>query len=74
MTIHAQRLDEPDTDVEVWLPTAGEWGAWVARELADLGISYDELERQHRDHDFMSTDAMGLWVIIGGSRPSTCRG
>lgn len=55
----------PDDEVQVWRPTRPEWDTFVQRELDKLGISREELERQARERDFQSADALSLWMMIG---------
>lgn len=52
-------------DVQTWTPTQSEWNDFVQRELEKLGISREELERQARERDFQSADALSLWMMIG---------
>lgn len=49
--------------------TREEWLAGCRRALADLGLTYTELERQARDRGgtFVSAQAQVLWVSIGGT-------
>jgi hypothetical protein len=56
-------MDE-DVVIEV---TREEWLAGCRRALADLGLTYGELERQARDRggNFTSAQAQVLWVSIG---------
>jgi hypothetical protein len=63
-TAHADRPElEP-----VHRPTAAEWQAATQRALDEVGITYEELERQAEDRNFQSAEALNLWVIIGDSR------
>lgn len=63
-TAHADRPElEP-----VHRPTAAQWQAAMQRALGELGITYEELERQAQNRDFQSAEALNLWVIIGDSR------
>jgi hypothetical protein len=57
-------MDEGDVVIEV---TRQEWLAGVRRALANLGLTYAELERQARDRggNFVSAQAQVLWVSIG---------
>jgi hypothetical protein len=71
MTVHAQRKGDLEEDNSDWEPTPAEWDEWIDRATANLGTTYEELERQYHEDDFESIMARGLWVIIGGSRPST---
>lgn len=66
MTTTPHRVAPP---VEVGVMNAAEWKAAVARALADLKLTYDELAEQARKRDFSSTNALKLWVAIGGKRP-----
>lgn len=52
-------------EVRAWRPSRSEWDAFVQRELDKLGITREELERQARERDFQSTDALSLWMMIG---------
>lgn len=56
-------MDE-DAVIEV---TREEWLAGCRRALAELGLTYTELERQARDRggNFESAQAHVLWVSIG---------
>jgi hypothetical protein len=54
-----------DDDVRAWKPTRAEWDSFIAAELTKLGISREELERQARERDFQSTEALSLWMMIG---------
>jgi hypothetical protein len=49
----------------VLTPSRKEWRKGIDRELAALGVTYDELAAQARARDFQSPEAMNLWVIIG---------
>lgn len=49
-------------------PSPGEWEAFKTRALADLGLTYAELEQQARDSRFTSTAARQLWIVIGDER------
>ncbi|MCZ4602902.1 hypothetical protein O3S80_03775 [Streptomyces sp. Lzd4kr] len=55
-----------DDDVVIEV-TREEWLAGCRRALADLGLTYSELERQARDRggNFTSAQAHVLWVSIG---------
>ena len=57
-------MDEDDVVIEV---TRDEWLAGCRRALANLGLTYRELERQARDRggNFTSAQAQVLWVSIG---------
>jgi hypothetical protein len=57
-------MDEDDVVIEV---TREEWLAGARRALANLGLTYTELERQARDRggNFVSAQAQVLWVSIG---------
>jgi hypothetical protein len=52
-------------DVPTWKPSRSEWDAFVDSELEKLGITREELERQARERDFQSPDALSLWMMIG---------
>lgn len=52
-------------EVQAWRPSRSEWDTFVQRELDKLGITREELERQARERDFQSTDALSLWMMIG---------
>lgn len=45
--------------------TPAEWHAARERELNELGMTYDELAEEARRHEFRSSQARMLWVIIG---------
>lgn len=49
-------------DVEV--ASGDEIDAAIARELADLGLSYDELRDQADRDDFVSDEAERVWFMI----------
>lgn len=55
-----------DDDVVIEV-TREEWLAGCRRALADLGLTYTELERQawERGGNFTSAQAHVLWVSIG---------
>lgn len=57
-----------DDDVVIEV-TREEWLAGARRALANLGLTYAELERQarHNGGDFVSAQAHVLWVSIGGT-------
>lgn len=57
-------MDEDDVVIEV---TREEWLAGCRRALANLGLTYTELEWQARDRggNFESAQAQVLWVSIG---------
>ncbi len=44
-----------------------EFEAAAGRALADLGLTYAELQEQARRRDFSSSQAHALWVSIGGT-------
>jgi hypothetical protein len=71
VTIHAQRAAE--ADVEIFEYTHDEWTAMIARDLMELGLTYEELQRQARESDFTSSAARHLWVVIGDSCVAACR-
>lgn len=50
-------------------PSPGEWGAFKSRTLAELGLTYAELEQQAREGRFVSAAARELWIVIGDERP-----
>lgn len=60
----AQIAHNQQRDV-VLTPSRDEWQKGIDRELATLGLTYDELAAQARARDFQSPEAMNLWVIIG---------
>lgn len=57
---------DDDVIIEV---TYEEWLAGVRRGLANVGLTYRELERQARDRggNFVSAQAHVLWVSVGGT-------
>jgi hypothetical protein len=57
-------------DVEVSRPSRDEWEAFKDEALAELGLTYQELEQQARDRAFTSPEARRLWVVIGDERPA----
>lgn len=44
------------------------WRASVARRLAILGCTYDELRTMAAADDFISPKHAQLWLLIGGSQ------
>lgn len=44
-----------------------EWRQAAEARLRDLGLTYGELEQQAKEHNFVSTAARKLWVLIGGT-------
>ncbi len=54
-------------DGAVTVLSAEEWKSAAARELSALGLTYQQLEEQHRDRNFSSTAARKLWMSIGGT-------
>lgn len=52
-------------EIHTWKPSRAEWADFVQTELDKLGINRAELERQARDRDFQSADALSLWMMIG---------
>jgi hypothetical protein len=63
-TAHATAPDQP----EIHHPSREEWDTAVRAALDALGITYDELQRQARERDFQSAEALSVWVMIGDSR------
>lgn len=47
--------------------TPEEWRTAAEARLADLGLTYEELECQAHNNRFDSTAARKLWVLIGGT-------
>lgn len=44
-----------------------QWEQAAEARLRELGLTYEELERQAKDRHFVSTAARKLWVFIGGT-------
>ena len=65
MTTYAPPYDAPPDD-NTLIVTEEEWRESATEALERLGITYQELERQSRERDFMSIDALTLWMAIGG--------
>lgn len=59
-------MPEDIYDNEVRL-TVEEWNAARQQALDDLGVTYEELERQHEECDFDSVRHKILWHIIGAT-------
>ena len=57
------------TNVDVTYLSDDEWREASKRGLARLGLTYDELAAQAKARNFSSTDALQLWMAIGGDRP-----
>ncbi|MEU2610623.1 hypothetical protein ABZ570_03415 [Micromonospora sp. NPDC007271] len=53
----------PDSPVVVMNPA--EWRENAQAALKRLGLSYEDLQQQARDRNFVSTAARKLWVLIG---------
>jgi hypothetical protein len=51
--------------VVTYQATVREWNEGVERDLAALGLTYDQLAERARTNTFQSADAENLWVIIG---------
>ncbi len=62
-SVLAQAECEDDIVIQV---TPEEYDRAVQHALDELGITYEELERQARNRDFQSHQAQLLWVAIGG--------
>ncbi|MFF6791086.1 hypothetical protein ACFY9C_18650 [Streptomyces filamentosus] len=58
-----ERTDHDGSHHIVW--TTEEIQTVVRRELAELGLTYDELRDQARRRDFSSAQANSLWALIG---------
>jgi hypothetical protein len=66
--VPAQRTDEvAEGRIELIQLTHEEWVAEALAELADLGLTYQEIEEQARDRDFVSYDAQCWWLIYHGT-------
>jgi hypothetical protein len=66
MTVVEQWLTDHD-DETVIVVSEEEFRADAQRALAELGLTYAELEAQARNRDFTSARAHALWVSIGGT-------
>ncbi|MDT0381616.1 hypothetical protein RM572_22915 [Streptomyces sp. DSM 42041] len=66
MTVIDQRLPEHDDDTLI-VVTAEEFEEAARRSLAELGLTYAELEQQAEQRHFTSARAHALWVSIGGT-------
>lgn len=66
MTVVEQWATDHD-DETVIVVTAEEFRASAEHALAELGLTYAELEEQARERDFTSARAHALWVSIGGT-------
>lgn len=44
-----------------------QWRKAANARLNELGLTYDELERQAEQRNFVSTAARKLWYLIGGT-------
>ena len=60
-------VDQPDPDDVITEVTEAEFHAAARASLAELGLTYAELEDQARRRDFVSSQAQSLWVSIGGA-------
>lgn len=57
-----------DGDSEVFISfTKKEWRRTANARLRDLGLTYEELQQQAKDQNFVSTAARKLWIFIGGT-------
>ena len=65
MTIYSPSYEAPP-DGDVLIVSEEEWRESATEALEKLGITYEELERQARERDFMSIKALTLWMAIGG--------
>ncbi|MEU6736847.1 MULTISPECIES: hypothetical protein [Streptomyces] len=54
-------------DESVIVVSEDEFREAAARALADLGLTYADLEEQAERRDFSSAQAHALWVSIGGT-------
>ena len=59
----AEAIPGPD-EVEVIVLTQQEWDDAVTNSLAELGLTYEELEAQAAAGDFVSWRARKLWLAI----------
>lgn len=66
MTVVEQWATDHD-DETVIVVSAEEFREAARQALAELGLTYAELEQQARDRDFSSAAAHALWVSIGGT-------
>lgn len=66
VTINEQWTADHDDDTVI-IVTEEEFREAAHHALADLGLTYAELEEQARTRDFSSPDAHALWVSIGGT-------
>jgi phosphoribosylanthranilate isomerase len=69
----AGRLPRGDAeDVEVFEVTRDEYERAMKAALADLGLTYKQLERQARRGHFSSLRARKLWLAIGAPNGARC--
>ncbi|WP_306205970.1 hypothetical protein [Actinoplanes sp. RD1] len=63
-----QRIDEETEAVPevIWF-TREEWREWVLSGVAELGLTWEELQAQAREEDFVSWDAEKMWMMYGGT-------
>lgn len=66
MTVIEQWATDHD-DETVIIVSEEEFRESARRALANLGLTYAELEDQARSRDFSSAQAHALWVSIGGT-------
>lgn len=66
MTVIEQWVTDHD-DETVIVVSAEEFRAAAEQALAELGLTYAELEEQASQRDFTSAQAHALWVSIGGT-------
>jgi hypothetical protein len=59
-------------DVEVFEVTSDEYDRAVKVALADLGLTYRQLERQARRGHFSSLQARKVWLAIGAPDGARC--
>jgi phosphoribosylanthranilate isomerase len=68
----AEMPDDRPEDIEVVELDRGEYDEAVRAALAELGLTYTQLERQARRGNFSSLRARKLWLAIGEPRGATC--
>ncbi|MGW4786134.1 hypothetical protein [Streptomyces sp. NPDC004230] len=66
MTVIEQWATDHD-DETVIIVSEDEFRVAAQHALANLGLTYAELEEQARRRDFNSAQAHALWVSIGGT-------
>lgn len=63
VTINEPRTSDDDVVVEL---TTAEYEIAKGNALRRVGLTYDQLADQARQHDFESSQAQAVWSVIGG--------